>query len=1200
MPPFTREDYFAADTYPEIRESEINGVGQGNIAGKFLQMYEASHEMLYLNRAITQAQSALNVLPESSVHRVHILKELSYMLGERHEQLGEMKDLEMAVEKAKESVAQAPTDNPRRVVCLGNLGVILAKQYQRTGKFEDLQEAITGTGDLLAALSDDHPERPAALGNLAAMLEFRYKHTRSMEDLNQAISFTKEAYSTMPDENPDRIGQLSNLGYMLNGRYGRKMGNFQDVTSRIPEGSNSPETRELTELRTSALKDLHDAIDFTEQTAEGLPAKHPTRANALANLGKLLFVKYGQGHQIRDLQLAIAKTEEALEIFSSDHPHRAGCLTNRGNMLGSLFERIDEMDGLKRSIADAEVALSLNGMTGRDRILCLSNLGNLQGWMYERTQNMEDLDQAVARLKEVMETISMDHPDRLLYWNQLGKLLFSRYLQIRSMDDLQEIIAIADANKGDDDNETSETEDPDRVACMHELGISEASREKLIGVIDELENMITVTEKKMKGLTVGDLERTAALRKLGMLQRLRYQGIDGMEELHRSIASCHQAVEATPAGSLDKARRLENLGDKHQLKFFRDHDMDNCDEAVSSFTQCFKCDNAQPSVRISGASKAAILLNAQYKWEESNSILEEAVKLLPQICPRSLKRNDQQHVLREFSGLVTKAASVALNAHKDPSHAVEMLELGRGIMSGLLLDTRTDITCLKEKHYELAERFELLRSELNSHLPSMPNDEAVTSMAEQNRRHILTEQFGTLLKEIRSKESFEDFLEPLRAKKMTEAAASGPVVLINVSHHRCDAFLIRSTGVQSLELPELHISDVREKAKRMKSIRRSSIGSIESLNEMFRILQWLWDAVVGPVLDTLGFRETPQNEHWPRVFWVPTDQLASFPIHAAGYHLAKDRKTALDRVVSSYSPSVKAFLQTKEQGVKRSDENAQVNVVLASMSTTPDLPNHNLPHAKAEVQGLTHLLSPSKSLTVILLPQPLKADVLKALSTCTIFHFAGHGTSSIRNPSQSSLLFSDWKTNPLTVEDLMDLNLSEKQPLLGYLSACSTGENQSAQLQDESIHLMNACLLAGFRHVVGSLWEVSDRECVDVAKEVYKSILRRGLSDDDAIARGLHAAVRRSRDKFKGEGENERGTGGGVSDVTEKLANFAISGEGKGRDISNSNDAEEKHLPELTHGDFGLRNAEAVSSQTVDGMKIGNPFIWASYIHIGV
>jgi CHAT domain-containing protein len=127
---------------------------------------------------------------------------------------------------------------------------------------------------------------------------------------------------------------------------------------------------------------------------------------------------------------------------------------------------------------------------------------------------------------------------------------------------------------------------------------------------------------------------------------------------------------------------------------------------------------------------------------------------------------------------------------------------------------------------------------------------------------------------------------------------------------------------------------------------------------------------------------------------------------------------------------------------------------------------------------------------------------------CKIFHFAGHGLSDSKDPSHSSLLLEDWKDEPLTVETLRGQKLQETSP---FLAACSTGANEHDQLLDEGVHLVSACQLAGFRHVVGTLWEVSDKHCVDVANILYKTLQEEGMTDI-AVARGLHHAIRTLRD----------------------------------------------------------------------------------------
>jgi CHAT domain-containing protein len=80
----------------------------------------------------------------------------------------------------------------------------------------------------------------------------------------------------------------------------------------------------------------------------------------------------------------------------------------------------------------------------------------------------------------------------------------------------------------------------------------------------------------------------------------------------------------------------------------------------------------------------------------------------------------------------------------------------------------------------------------------------------------------------------------------------------------------------------------------------------------------------------------------------------------------------------------------------------------------------------------------------------------------------------------------------LTVGDLRDHRLQGNSPFLGYLSACSTSANEADRLIDQGIHLVSACQLVGFRHVVGTLWEVNDKHCVDVAKNLYETLRDEG------------------------------------------------------------------------------------------------------------
>ncbi|MYX40196.1 hypothetical protein GTW59_03695, partial [Streptomyces sp. SID89] len=60
-----------------------------------------------------------------------------------------------------------------------------------------------------------------------------------------------------------------------------------------------------------------------------------------------------------------------------------------------------------------------------------------------------------------------------------------------------------------------------------------------------------------------------------------------------------------------------------------------------------------------------------------------------------------------------------------------------------------------------------------------------------------------------------------------------------------------------------------------------------------------------PVLERLGLLDAPAGEEWPRLWWSPGGALAALPLHAAGHH--DGRRSVLDRVVSSYTPTVRAL-----------------------------------------------------------------------------------------------------------------------------------------------------------------------------------------------------------------------------------------------------------------------------------------------------
>jgi CHAT domain-containing protein len=192
------------------------------------------------------------------------------------------------------------------------------------------------------------------------------------------------------------------------------------------------------------------------------------------------------------------------------------------------------------------------------------------------------------------------------------------------------------------------------------------------------------------------------------------------------------------------------------------------------------------------------------------------------------------------------------------------------------------------------------------------------------------------------------------------------------------------------------------------------------------------------------------------------------------------------------------------------------------MSTTPGLPGMGrLPNVPAEIDALRKhfpdltLLDGTNGDS----SAPVKATVLAGLADHPIAHFSCHGHSDPSDPSRSRLLLLDHERDPFTIESLGPVALDNAQ--LAYLSACSTASPLAIGLLDESVHLASAFQIAGFPHVISTLWEINDLLAVTVADDFYTHLRdETGHLDTDRAAHAIHRAVLNARDGKDGRIRN--------------------------------------------------------------------------------
>jgi hypothetical protein len=365
---------------------------------------------------------------------------------------------------------------------------------------------------------------------------------------------------------------------------------------------------------------------------------------------------------------------------------------------------------------------------------------------------------------------------------------------------------------------------------------------------------------------------------------------------------------------------------------------------------------------------------------------------------------------------------------------------------------------------------------------------------------------------------FDGFLSPPSQGELAAAAAQGPIAVVSVSEFGSYALLVTSEGAcDPVPLPRLTPESLRERADAyfvaLAGVASGAAGPGGQTSAERRIadtLGWLWDAVTGPVLDRLGIVAPPaRGQPWPRMWWCVSGLLTFLPLHAAGHHHTRfdaAPDTVIDRVKSSYTPTVRALAHARRAhpiggNYGGGDGLGGGGVVVVAMPHTPGA--SDLPGAQAEAAELRRLLG--GRVTVLTGSQATYEAVLAALPGGRWAHFACHATADVANPSAGGLLLADHRTRPLTVVDVARLRLDDAE--LAFLSACATA--RPGRLPDEAIHLASAFQLAGYRHVIGTLWPIGDRHAADIATDVYTTV-----AETHDIAGAVHDASRRLRNKW--------------------------------------------------------------------------------------
>jgi tetratricopeptide (TPR) repeat protein len=920
---------------------------------------------------------------------------------------------------------------------------------------------------------DLQSERMAHLG---AIYQQRYELSGARQDLEESIRHGTEAI-ILASQRERILSVAQNLGLSLSHRYYL--------------------------CRNS--KDLTNAIHYTEISLKRSSLSPRTKSDCFNNLAILLTNKWRVTGADDHLTQAIAFQNRAIDVLKPRHPRRAFLLARMAAILSDAYEvnfRLHYIDGAIQAFFDA---LEIKQQTSYSKQCLFNNFAMQLLTRFRRTGNPSDLELAIQYFTEALEIAPTNSEDRSVIMANLSNAFQARFGSLSLESDLMKSLDFVEA---------AHRESPASISIASWLSATNI--------------------------------------------HLQYFHLSGDSKyLDSALEKLKSALDALPQENTYKGEHLVFFAGGHIfLEFSKLSNSQECsDLAVAYYLACWEAVTATPIFRIKAARNAARLFSAAGNPDEAWNILQKAVDLVPMASFGELRRREQQFIVSQLSGLGNEACSAALAAGVHPLDALEILERGRGITIASAHGAASQLAALKAKAPELYREYDILRTKINTSDETiaelrLEDKEAKSSACFTQKEERLRPFYGDVseqehqiseLKRITNRiqnevPGFSDFMVPLSTSRISSLAQDGPIITLVAGYARADAILLTNSGTEVLPLTSLLPDPPQVYLRKMAVLIDKLVfnqSDPRSRNSSLRgALVHLWKTICGPVCQALKLEPNAQDSRGLpiRIWWIATGLFARLPLHAAGIYLLGDPSNTVPvRAVSSYIASFRMleFARSQSQNMRRQDLRGMLIMMSKGLNKTE---NGQTIDSKAErkkngdlfVRTATeegkNVLQEGTSIQWHSMERPSSQKVLLELSSYNVLHACCHGISDPEDPGSSHLkLYSrqiDTVANdPANMDPLTVSKITQARPrnaTLAYLAACSTADVRAHRLLDEGIQIGNAFQLAGFPHVIATLWPAADHICPTVAQWFYRFLSRWTANEpltSFMVAFALHCAV---------------------------------------------------------------------------------------------
>ena len=491
------------------------------------------------------------------------------------------------------------------------------------------------------------------------------------------------------------------------------------------------------------------------------------------------------------------------------------------------------------------------------------------------------------------------------------------------------------------------------------------------------------------------------------------------------------------------------------------------------------------TVSLHDLSAAKAWVNATEDFHHSTTLpaYETALRLLVQHLTTSPSLPQHLSVIRSLtSSLAADAFSAGLR-YQSSTKAVELFEQGRGVFWNQLIRLRSpldDVVKYGPAGRTLADEFRRLSSAIRNAFDSPGLDQ-------HDRVCHLNLELQDVVSNIWKLPGLSRFLLPSLFPDLQGAAKGGPVIVVNASKYSCDALIVLA-GEDPVHIPlSITQADVRKLVSELQALTvHARTRGVK--RELVKFLQELWDSVISPIAEFLLLQVHCQS----RIWWCPTAEFSLLPLHAAGPY-RKGRKNLADMFISSYTPTLSALIRARgsnlpepttqvkwfqKQIPRKKETKVKKHFIAIGQAEAPK--QSELHSVGTELANIEQSVDGLTTFTRIEGREVCVSRVIEELGKNEWVHLACHGLPDKKQPFESAFALHD---GHLTIHRLIGCNLTDAE--FAYLSACHTTVGDEESL-DEVIHLAAAMQFAGFRSVIGTMWEVDDHETTKIAPLFYK------------------------------------------------------------------------------------------------------------------